>query len=255
MKPYTICFFWLAMACVLSITGCNKKLHPVKMEKRLYPVTRDLPGDSVISEFYKPYKASIDSLMNSVLAVAAVEIKRDRPEGLLNNLVVDAMAEIAEQNNISFDFVHANYFGLRVPLLAGEIKTYKIYEMMPFENYMVTVKLKGTDMQELFDYMAARGGEPVAGVSYRIENRKASDIRIGSNPLDTASVYTILTSDYTANGGDEAMVYERAYDRHDFPVKVRDAIITWLKQQNKAGKLIKPAIEGRILTDKANTHE
>ncbi len=193
--------------------------------------------------------------MNAVIARSSAEILRKKPEGRLNNLVTDAMAAAAAANGIDFDFVHANYKGLRVPLPAGDIRTYKVYELMPFENYLVTLKLKGSEILEVFNYIAARGGDPIAKASFEIGNGKAVNIKVQGRPIDLSRSYIVLTNDYMANGGDDAVFYKKGLDRRDSRIKVRDAIISYLKGETAKGKSINPAIEGRIISDKPSSNE
>ena len=73
---------------------------------------------------------------------------------------------------------------------------------MPFENILTTVKFEGNDLQSFFDYIAANGGDPISGATFKIKNKKAQDIKINGKPLNLDQSYTVLTSDYIANGGD-----------------------------------------------------
>ncbi|WP_207424680.1 5'-nucleotidase C-terminal domain-containing protein [Desertivirga brevis] len=184
--------------------------------------------------------------MNVVIGIAENDITAARPEGALNNLMVDAMAFVAKQRNIPFDMVHNNYKSLRVPIPKGEIKRFKVFELMPFENLLVTVKMNGQQMKDLFDHIAAQGGDPILGASFVIVNGKAENILLNDKPLNPASVYTILTGDYVANGGDGASVYLQAKDRKEYPVKVRDALLDYISVETKSGRRINPKVEGRI---------
>lgn len=221
----------------------------------LYPITPNSPLDSSIIKFYAPYKAAIDSQMNTVVAIVKNDIARKRPEGLLNNLYADAMCFAAQERGIQFDFVHNNYHSLRTPLYKGELKVFRVFELMPFENLLVTVNFTGAQVQELFDYMASQGGDPIAGASFKIENGKAKSITIGGKPFDATINYTVLTSDYMANGGDGADIYLKSVDRKEFPIKVRDALLEYLRKQSQNGKMIAPVLDGRIVADKEYPNE
>jgi hypothetical protein len=93
------------------------------------------------------------------------------------------------------------------------------------------------------------GGDPISGARFKIREKKAVDISIGGKPLDPAREYIILTSDYMANGGDGGDIFFKATDRKEYPIKLRDAVITYLKQQSKAGKKINPEVDGRITVE------
>ena len=243
-KNVSIAFILLG----LIFSACSKKHFSAKLsDKKLYSISQSLPADSTILAFYKPYKSNIDSQMNVVIGLANDEIKPAQPEGALNNLFADAMACVARKNNIPFDFVHVNYKSLRVVIPKGEIKTFKIFELMPFENQLVTVKMNGVQVEELFRYIARQGGDPISGASFRIVENQAKNILINDKPLNPASVYTILTSDYVANGGDGAAVYLKSTGRIEYPIKVRNTILDFIKQETEAGREINPKVDGRII--------
>ena len=197
-------------------------------------------------EYYLPYKVRLDSLMKEVIAFSDIAIVKGRPEGPLNNLMADAMYEAGKSRNIAFDLAYTNYGGLRVPLPKGNIALFNVFELMPFENLITTVKFSGTDMQSFFDYIAAGGGDPISGATFMISDKKAVDIRIGGVSLDLNKSYTVLTSDYMANGGDGGAIFSRSTDRKEYDIKLRDAIIQYLKERTRAGKSINPSNDGRI---------
>jgi hypothetical protein len=88
-----------------------------------------------------------------------------------------------------------------------------------------------------------------------IVNGKAENISLNDKPLNPTSVYTILTGDYVANGGDGASVYLQGTDRKEYPVKVRDALLEYINEETKAGRMINPKVEGRIKGGKQQSNE
>ena len=244
LKSYSKFFVF---GCFLAfITACSPKLQIAGINKQLLPISDNLPKDSTIMAFYKPYKLKLDSMMNVVVGFSEKEIKKEQPEGPLNNFFADAMFDSAKDKGIAFDFVYTNYGGLRVPIPQGKIYRYKIFELMPFENIFVTVKLKADDIQRLFDYMAESGGESISGANFTIENKKATDISINDEPLKNDKTYTVLTSDYMANGGEGGGIFSKGLERKDFNFKLRDGILQYLDKLNKAGKTLNPVKDGRV---------
>ena len=235
---------------LLSFACCRPGYIARPNGNQLYSVTRELPVDSSVLDLYHQYKQNIDSQMNVLVANALTEIKRGKPEGRLNNLSADAISDIAKEHNISFDFVHINYKTLRVPLPQGPIRAFKVFELMPFENTLVTVKLSGQDIYQLFQYIAALGGDPISGATFKIENGRAVDIKIAMQEFDMGKSYTVLTNDYFANGGDKASFYTKSIERKDTNLKQRDALFEYLNQQLKKGVVLDPKLDGRITSDK-----
>jgi len=231
---------------LIFLAGCKTSMVLDSSDKVLYPIAAGQPVDSTIMAYYHPYKVSLDSQMKRVIAVSAIEIVKGRPEGPLNNLMADALYSTGKLKNIDFDVAYTNYGGLRVPLPKGDVPLYRVFELMPFENLLTTVTFKGSDMQLFLDYIAAGGGDPVSGVRFKIKNKKASDVLINGQPLDLRKDYTVLTSDYMANGGDGGEIFFKAIDRKTYEVKLRDALQLYLEQQSQQGKILNPVNDGRI---------
>ena len=249
IKMRSIKQFGLLFLSLVLLVSCSPKLQLSQTRKQLYAISAAMPMDSAMLAFYKPYKQRLDSNMNDIIAVAETEIARGRPEGKLNNLMTDAMAEIGRQNGIKFDIAYTNYGGLRLALPQGNIRLYKVYELMPFENRLVTVTFKGSDMQAFLDYIAEMGGDPISGARFKISNKKAVEVSVHGQPLDLNKEYVVLTSDYMANQGDGGYIFGKSYNRVEYTIKLRDALLDYIKQQTKAGKTLNPQLDGRITLD------
>ena len=148
--------------------------------------------------------------------------------------------------NIPFDVAYTNYGGLRVTLPKGNIILSNVFELMPFENLMVTVRFSGADMQQFFDYVAAGGGDPISGARFIIKDKKAVNVMIEGQPLNPEKEYVLLTSDYMANGGDGGKIFSKATGRETYEIKLRDALLIYIEQQTKEGKILNPVNDGRI---------
>lgn len=228
--------------------SCSPKLHLSQVKTKQYPISRDLPRDSSVLSYYEPYKKQLDSIMQDTLIVFNGELNKRQPEGSLNNFFADAVAGASREKGITFDMVYSNYGGLRVPSLKHKITRSNIFELMPFENAIVTVIFKGEDLPYFFDYMAEEGGAAISGARFKIDKltKKSSDITINGQPIDSSKDYVILTSDYMANGGDSGKVFYRAKSIIEHHYKLRDALLDYLEGLKKSRETIKPVLDGRI---------
>ncbi len=116
---------------------------------------------------------------------------------------------------------------------------------MPFENELVVVTMTSERIENLFDFIAAKGGVPVSGLRLTIDGQKAAQIKIGGVAYDSTKTYKVLTSDYLANGGDSYDFFLGA-PREGTGLKVRDAVINYLVETTKAGKEIDVILDERI---------
>ncbi len=190
--------------------------------------------------------------MTEVLCISPEALYGGRPESKLTNLFSDLTLEESNRfcaenyPKIKMDVSMINRGGLRTTLPKGEIKTMTMFEMMPFENEIVFLKLKGTVMLEFVDHMASRGGEGVSGLRFGIKNDKALNPEIGGRPIDPNQDYWLVTSDYIANGGDGSEILAKSIDRIDTGIKARDMFIQYFKRLGKEGKTVTAKTDGRI---------
>lgn len=195
----------------------------------------------------EPYRQQITEKMNEVIGFAEEELKKGMPESKLGNLLADIIYKKAAQyTKVPVDFSLINNGGIRVNLSKGNITVGSVFEIMPFENQIVVLTIDGKTTKLLIDYMAERGGVPASHARYTIYNRNAEEIFIGENPFDSTRNYNLAISDYLADGGDDLVFLKNAINRADAGIKVRDAILEYIKEQTAEGKNITALVEGRV---------
>ena len=148
---------------ILLLTACSVQYNLVSHSESSMDVKSE--KDSLAATIIAPYKLAIDSVMNEVLCVSDMEMKKGKPESLLGNFVTDlCLQQYADVADICI----MNNGGLRASLPKGKITRGKIYELMPFENELVVLKLSKYDFLRLLDYLVSRGGEPFSGLSIKM---------------------------------------------------------------------------------------
>ena len=229
------------------IISCNTAYVPAKAQYQDYRITTELPKDSSMLVLLKPYSDSVNSSMNNVVGVAEKSLEKKQPEGTLGNFMADAMYFSAIQKfGVPVDAAFVNYGGIRITQLAqGEVTRGKIFELMPFDNIVVLQKLKGSEFQQFLDLVAERGGWPSAGITMQIKDKKAINVNVGGKPLDPNATYTVVNSDYVANGGDNAEML-KVLPQQNIGYLMRDAIFDYIKSLQSKGKNITANIENRV---------
>lgn len=191
--------------------------------------------DSSVQKFLEPYKDSMTVSMSTVLATLETDLDKRQPECTLGNFMADAVYTMAQKKyGITPDIAFINYGGIRLPSIkAGIITRGKIYELFPFDNILVLVKIKGNVLQQFLDHISNRGGWPVSGMTMQIQNqpgaptgKKAVHILIGGSKIDMDKEYTIALGDYTANGGDDAFML-KGLPQINNGYLMRDALIDY----------------------------
>ncbi|MGD9557222.1 MAG: 5'-nucleotidase C-terminal domain-containing protein [Mangrovibacterium sp.] len=244
---------WLIVLFLEMIVACKSNLMVQEVRTENISNSENLHfADPAVTRLVEPYKSKLTNKMNEVIAVSTDEMIKARPESKLTNYLGDLLLEegkrYAEQQSLApLPFIaFLNYGGLRTALPKGKITVGNIYELMPFENEMVLLKLKGEDVQRFAEKIAYQGGDCVAGIKLGIRQGKLSDLQINGEPLETNKEYWMVTNDYVANGGDDMEMFANHLEYVETGIKLRDCIIGYMRKESQAGKKIAPKLDSRI---------
>ncbi|QNK64183.1 5'-nucleotidase C-terminal domain-containing protein [Pedobacter sp. PAMC26386] len=240
------------IAGILVLSSCNPTYHLVKSNRSEYAVTTAIAADSSIIRSYQPYKLKLDSQMNTILGYSANEITKKGVEGesVLGNFFSDAALFEARKTDPQIDFaMPSTNGGLRNDLPLGAITLSNVFELMPFENELIVFEIKGAEVQSLLDYIARTGGQPVSGLTMKIKAGKPTAVYINGQPFDQTKNYHVLTSDYISGGADGISAFKKPVSSKVLGLKIRDALIRYIKENQEAGKKISSKLDGRIKND------
>ena len=246
----------LLITSVFAILSCKTNFISTNYSGQNIEVTENVNSlDSQLVRQYMPFKKQLEKDMQRVIAISEAEMVKNKPESGLTNFLADLLLD---EGNAEFQKIYSeevllisyfNYGGIRTFLPEGEITVGKIFELMPFENEMVFLKLNGSQIKQFLDGVAEKGGDSVGGCRFVISEGKAKKVQIGGNPLVDDSFYWMVTNDYVANGGDGLDVFTRRTEIVQSGIKIRDVIISHLEKHHQKGTKIVPKLDGRI------THE
>ena len=243
MRNFKFLFLFLFFA------ACHSSLQIKEQQQKNVKLKADslLSEDAAIKELIAPYKIKLDSQMNIRIMVASADLKKETPEGALGNMVCDVLMRYAKANKQKVDFCILNNGGLRIPVIyKGDITVRTVYELMPFDNNLVVLKLSGQKCLEMFATIAQFDGVPVSGLRLQIEGNQATQISINGVVFDPSKDYYVLTSDYLANGGDKAEALKNPIEYKDLQIKLRDALILQMKEMYYSGETLQALKDGRI---------
>ena len=229
------------------LLGCSKTFYPASVTTTYYSISDSSATDQAIVDFIQPYKDSLAKEMDEVIAQSSGILPKAQPESLLGNLIADLLLEQGQRYcNCSVDVAVMNYGGLRVPALPeGNITKGQVFELMPFDNFLVILKVKGNIIDSLLGNIAGRGGWPISGGRFQIKDGKAAGITIGGGSLDPAKYYHVAISDYLADGGDN-LVFLKEQERINLGVFIRDLIIEDFSARASRGEKISATLDRRI---------
>ncbi|KMQ60480.1 5'-nucleotidase [Chryseobacterium sp. BLS98] len=230
--------FLLLGIALATLTACKTastlQLAQVQPQKNI-SINNELKNDEAFVNVIEPYKQKLDKEMNQKISHTSVDLTKQGDNSNLGNLLADYTFEGADawakkNLNKSVDAALINIGGIRTTIGKGDILLKSIFEVMPFENEVIIVKMKGSDLQGLFDYYAkTQVNNPVSHLYIETNNGQLTQSQINGKPINPSQDYYIATSDYLALGGDNMKFFSKG-ESISTGIKLRDLFIEYFKK-------------------------
>ena len=204
------------------------------------PAIEIVPEDSKALAVLAEFKPGVDSLRVQKIAVIAEDLHNVRVPGAhaagvvlphgseIAPLVADSMLFISEKYHLGLDAAIQNAGGVRRDLHAGDLTVADAYELMPFGNTMIVLRLSGREFKAALEHGVdrAEGAFPyVAGARYTADMNKPRGKRIISLEVKNRAgqwiavkdeeKYKIGVNSFLANGGDGYEVFKKSASPYD----------------------------------------
>lgn len=206
------------------VYACAPKIQQIEYQNKTKELFSSKSIDHPVDSIIQPYRVALEAEMNSPVGVAECTMTKERPEGTLGNFAADLLLDYGKTyfadsaSSISI-IALLNNGGLRAPINAGEILLRNVFELMPFDNEIVFVKVRKEKFGELIDYLDKVGGEPIAGY------------RKGDPFLEKD--FWIVTSNYLAEGGDKMTFFLDPMEYIQTGRMLRNEFISHIEKQGK----------------------
>ncbi len=250
MKIFINSLFFFSL--LLSIS-CQKKASFSSISES-HIIINSKTIDSALYKTISPYKLSHDANMKIIIGQSEKALLKADIESTLGNFFCDAVMvetkKYLDKDSTLLDAAVFNKGGLRNPLPQGNITIGNIFELMPFDNEVVLLKLSGIQIKDMVEKISEKGGIPVSGIRLVIKDSKPTQVTVNGQSIDESTYYWVVTSDYLANGGDNYSFFKNAIERKTTGILLRDMIITHCKLLTQKGKLITSQLDGRIQLSK-----
>ncbi len=238
---------------------------PANIHARATQVTVDssIPDDPAVEKMLQVYAPKVRAL-NEVIGKTTGELEKGGiGAGSLGNLVADALRDRA-QVKLGKPVLLAitNSGGLRKNAIAeGDLTAGDIFELLPFENALVTLDLTGDQLRRFFDVILKhRDAQSGARITFRLNEKKENEIvsvKLGSPgnevEIDPKATYTIATIDYLVKRGGDYSILQEGQNLRPLGITMRDAVLDYVKSETAAGRPIKAKLDGRFRSDKPQT--
>ncbi len=244
-----------------KIVGVNSRLEEIK------PSHMKKQGD--VAQIVERYTRQMDALMGETIGEALVDLDGENVrirETNLGNLITDIMRQKS-----SSQIALINGGGIRTGIRKGAITLNDIYSVLPFDNYIIAMKLTGREIKEALEHGVAgieqKEGRflQVSGLSFTYDPKmpqglRVTDVSVGGVKMDINATYTVCTNDFLAAGGDGYKMFREAMkESKDFSITantiksdkltyndsglpLRDVVADYIKEK----KSVAPTTEERI---------
>ena len=229
--------FLLLGIALISLTACKTtslQVANVQTQKNI-SINNELKNDEEFVKIIEPYKQKLDKEMNQKISHTNVDLTKQGDNSNLGNLLADYTFDGADewakknlQKNV--DAALINIGGIRTTIGQGDILLKSVFEVMPFENEVIIVKMKGSDLQGLFGYYAkTQVNNPVSHLYIETNSGQLTKTLINRKEVNPTQDYYIATSDYLALGGDNMKFFAKG-EAISTGIKLRDLFIDYFKK-------------------------
>lgn len=194
-------------------------------EYRLIPVNSRLDNrvDPTFSDIIDSYAAEVEEKMNEKIAYSPYNITRSGTlQSRLGNLTADGLVWMAKEYfDVDADVGISNSGGIRANISKGDVTLGDVYAVYPFDNVLSVVDMKGSDLKDMFNAVAA-GGLPISGGVRMVVNSSGgvSSVTVNGKAISDNQTYKVATIDYLVNLGRYGL--QNATNRRDGVDYVRD---------------------------------
>ncbi len=207
-------------------------------ELRLVSAGPGDPMDKAVAHIAEQYEDRVKDRLRVVVGATRADLaRRGDEESSLGDAVTDAMRE-----STGADIAIFNSGGIRADIWAGPITMEQVYTALPFDDAIVTMDLKGSDLLDLFEKGVdggTRGMLQVSGVRIgydpsRPGQQRVVSVIVAGQTLRREKSYRVSTNDFLAQGGDRFTTFSRG-TRVTYGRDVRDVFVAYLKRHSPLG--------------------
>ena len=220
---------------------------PVTWRGDLVPVGFAVPKHPKMEALIKAMRGPVDALRKKVVGQLATGFDGSTPtcrsrECTMGNMVADALVWKTRAQGTQIAFINGG--GVRASMARGPASMGAILVVLPFQNALATLKLKGRDIRAAPEHGVSQAKDlagrfpQVSGLRFvwdparpRGKRIVSVEIRAGQGwaPLEDDVIYKVATIDYLRGGGDGYTVFkEKAIEPYDGGVNLEDAVAEYI---------------------------
>ncbi|MCV6628753.1 MAG: 5'-nucleotidase C-terminal domain-containing protein [Flavobacteriaceae bacterium] len=245
---------FVVFVTILLFFSCqSRKTHVQKITSQRVTIDNKQTTKQEIESLILPYRTKLNNVMDSVLCYAPKSFLKDDGElqSTAGNLMADIVYQQADKvfykrHQKHIDFVLLNHGGIRSIISKGPVKTRNAYQIMPFENDISIVAMKGIVIKDIIAFLQkSKRAHPVSK-QIQIElnhDYSLKAVQINKKHIADQQTYYVATSDYLVKGGDQMGFFANKNKEYRLQYKIRNAIIDYFTKVDT----IYPIIDKRFI--------
>jgi 2',3'-cyclic-nucleotide 2'-phosphodiesterase (5'-nucleotidase family) len=205
----------------------------------------------------EPYSGKVRALSNVIGQLDGRLEKGEVGAGSLGQFVTDGLRTYVQTKitkPIALTIMNAG--GLRKNEIApGEVRAADIFELLPFENALIAVDVRGEDLLKVLPALA-RDAQAGLRIQYKWNDRnrpefnsaKLLDENGKEHEIEPDKIYTIVTIDYLLRvAGGAYAVLKEAKSATPLNITLRDAMMEYVKNETAAGRKLRSRVNDRYM--------
>ncbi|HXY20642.1 MAG TPA: 5'-nucleotidase C-terminal domain-containing protein [Gemmatimonadales bacterium] len=205
-------------------------------------------ADTAVARIVATESRRVAPLTSRVLATLAAPLTRAGDQYPLGNLIADA-----DRAATGADVALVNNGGIRADLAEGPVTWGALFEVEPFQNFLVKLRVTGAVLRQTLEHAVGTGEARahLSGVTARVNSAAPEGQRVialtlaGGRPVADSAWYTLSVPDFVAAGGSGYAMLRGAAAQNSGVVDL-DALADWLR---KLPQPVQPPEDVRVAED------
>lgn len=230
----------------LSVMYSKSRRELAVRSYKLIETRHTVTPDTMLERVVREQELVVGKELGEVIGQLTVDwrVPYQKRESNLGSFEADVIREFA-----GADIALLNTGGLRKELAAGPITLRDVWEINPFNNSVVSLKVKGSDVIPMMTFALnnAESLTQISGLRYRARKQGAAysivEATVGGKPIEAGRYYLVVMNNYMASHLSDMFGLDPAlHPVSDFGVSDKDVVIEGIR----ARKVISQGMDGRI---------
>jgi len=220
---------------ILDFDDKTGKLNDIKTEYIFLDASKYTQDEKVKQYAEKFYNKEIDRPIGTAKERIFKRNQGKDIDSPLGNLFADIIRQ-----STGADIALQNTEGIRMDIAKGDITKRAVFDVFPFSNKVVLVKVSGDFIKTLatralrdsyssFQYSGL-------GLKYTVKDNKPviTEMLVNGQPLEGPKIYTLAVNDFNASGRAEGHMFKNLPGKTSFgDITIRDMFLDYLKANPK----------------------